>query len=91
MPPAPCCARHQDTLTEAKEHPKASTQAGLPPAILVRPAPEEPAAQAGQHRDDHSLQDWVGREVSALSTPTAQGQPWLGEEWERSSLVLGGF
>lgn len=91
VPPAPCCARHQDTLTEAKEHPEASAQEDLAAAILVRPAPEEPAARAGQDRDHHSLQGWVGREVSALPAPTAHGQPWLGEEWERSSLVLGGF
>lgn len=91
VPPVPCCAQHQDTLTKAKEHPEASTQEELPATILIWPAPEEPAARARQDRDHHSLQGWVGRKGSALPAPTAHGQPWLGEEWEWSSLVLGGF
>lgn len=91
VPLAPCCPWHQDTLTEAKEHPKSSAQEDLSATILIRPAPEEPAARARQDRDHHSLQGWVEREESALPTPTVHGQPWLREEWERSSLVLGGF
>lgn len=91
VPPIPCRAQHQDSLTKAKEHPKASTQEDLRATILVGLAPEELAARARQDQDHHSLQGWVGRKVSALPTPTAHREPWQGEEWEQSSLVLGGF
>lgn len=85
---APRCARHLHTLTEAQEHPETSAHEDFAAAILVRPAPEEAAAPAGQHRRRHSLQGWVGTEVSALPAPAARR---LGEGWQRSSLVSGRF
>lgn len=91
MPPAPCHARHQGTLTEAKEGPDTGTQEKLVGAVLVWLTPEKPAARGGQQRNHHLLQGWVGKETSALPSPAARGQPWPAAGQEGISLVLGGF